>query len=149
MHHFRKGSGKTRHGQALRGSSECHGWGDSNIYLRRLGERITLAVEHRAAPSAEGIPLRLRPEAFTLEVIDEGVKDDVMSPSVDERICRALDSASAPIAAAALIEACRARRSVFWQALNRLVREGRVLKDGSVYTAAPTIISTANPRGAP
>ena len=32
VHHSRK-SGTTRPGQALRGSSELHDWGDSNLYL--------------------------------------------------------------------------------------------------------------------
>ena len=34
VHHARK-SGGSRPGQALRGSSELHAWGDSNLYLRR------------------------------------------------------------------------------------------------------------------
>ncbi|MFQ5601290.1 MAG: AAA family ATPase, partial [Candidatus Krumholzibacteriia bacterium] len=52
VHHSRKG-GHARAGQALRGSSELHAWGDSNLYLRRVGDRIHLSVEHRAAPSIE------------------------------------------------------------------------------------------------
>ena len=35
VHHARKGAGTMRAGQALRGSSEFHAWGDSNLYLRR------------------------------------------------------------------------------------------------------------------
>jgi hypothetical protein len=34
-----------------RGSSELHGWGASNLYLRRHREQLSLTVEHRAAPS--------------------------------------------------------------------------------------------------
>jgi hypothetical protein len=45
----RKGAGNARAGQALRGSSEFHAWGDSNLYLRRDGNDLTLTVEHRAA----------------------------------------------------------------------------------------------------
>ncbi|MBE7498977.1 MAG: AAA family ATPase [Verrucomicrobiales bacterium] len=41
---------------ALRGSSELHGWGDSNLYLRRQGSQLTLVTEHRAAPSRDPIP---------------------------------------------------------------------------------------------
>ena len=56
VHHARKGAGNIRAGQALRGSSEFHAWGDSNLYLRRDGDdRIMLSVEHRAAPSIPGI----------------------------------------------------------------------------------------------
>jgi len=47
VHHARKGGAKMRAGQALRGSSEFHAWGDSNLYLRRHGDQLTLSVEHR------------------------------------------------------------------------------------------------------
>ena len=36
VHHARKGAGNMRAGQALRGSSEFHAWGDSNLYLRAM-----------------------------------------------------------------------------------------------------------------
>jgi len=54
VHHPRKGAGTMRGGQALRGSSELHAWGDSNLYLRRVDERLFLSIEHRAAPSRAG-----------------------------------------------------------------------------------------------
>ena len=59
VHHARKDANGTRPGQALRGSSELHGWGDSNLYMRRRGAQLTLSTEHRAAPSQEHIPLQL------------------------------------------------------------------------------------------
>jgi hypothetical protein len=60
VHHARKGAGAIRAGQALRGSSEFHAWGDSNLYLRRDGDdRIVLTVEHRAAAAIAGITLEL------------------------------------------------------------------------------------------
>ena len=62
----------TRPGQALRGSSELHGWGDSNLYLRRKGSQLTLSTEHRAAPSRDHIPLQLAQSgsAVALTVVD-------------------------------------------------------------------------------
>src|SRR5438552_15447119 len=39
--------------------SELHGWGDSNLYMRRRGARLTLSTEHRAAPSQDHIPIQL------------------------------------------------------------------------------------------
>ena len=59
VHHSRKDSQSSRPGQALRGSSELHGWGDSNLYLRRKGSQLTLSTEHRAAPSRDHIQRRL------------------------------------------------------------------------------------------
>ena len=58
VHHARKGASHLRAGQALRGSSELHAWGDSNLYVRRTSdEQLSLNVEHRAAPSTDGIAL--------------------------------------------------------------------------------------------
>ena len=60
VHHARKGAGNIRAGQALRGSSEFHAWGDSNLYLRRdSDDRIALTVEHRAAAAIAGVTLEL------------------------------------------------------------------------------------------
>ena len=61
-----------RAGQALRGTSEFHAWGDSNLYLRRDADTLTLSVEHRAAPSPPPITIELaqRGLALALEVAD-------------------------------------------------------------------------------
>jgi AAA domain len=59
VHHARKDAHSTRPGQALRGSSELHGWGDSNLYMRRRGAQLTLSTEHRAAASQDHIPIYL------------------------------------------------------------------------------------------
>ena len=74
VHHARKGGGGVRAGQALRGSSEFHAWGDSNLYLRRNGDEIGLSVEHRAAPSPKPLTIELaqRGDALALEVADRG-----------------------------------------------------------------------------
>ncbi len=66
VHHARKDAGGTRPGQALRGSSELHGWGDSNLYVRRHKQSLTLTTEHRAAPSADPFAVRLTQEGPAL-----------------------------------------------------------------------------------
>jgi AAA domain len=60
VHHARKGAAHERGGQALRGSSELHAWGDSNLYLRRHGQNLLLSIEHRAAPGADRLPITLK-----------------------------------------------------------------------------------------
>ena len=72
VHHARKGAGNMRAGQALRGSSEFHAWGDSNLYLRRDGDELTLTVEHRAASAMPTVSLELaeRENALALQVIE-------------------------------------------------------------------------------
>jgi RecA-family ATPase len=72
VHHAKKGAGNIRAGQALRGSSEFHAWGDSNLYLRRdSDDRIVLTVEHRAASAMPSVTLELahRVQALALEPV--------------------------------------------------------------------------------
>src|SRR5438045_3535888 len=85
VHHAKKDGASLRPGQALRGSSELHGWGDSNLYLRRHRDQLSLTVEHRAAPSLDPIPLALQKtgQALALALIDTPCDDPhhgVVSP---------------------------------------------------------------------
>ena len=50
-------------GQGLRGSSDLHAWGDSNLYLHRQKDRPTLlTIEHRFASSPSPLSMRITPE---------------------------------------------------------------------------------------
>jgi AAA domain len=73
VHHTRKNAtGGVSAGLGLRGSSDIHAFGDSNLYLRHAKERLVLVTEHRAAPAAPPIHLALitaNPETIHLEVI--------------------------------------------------------------------------------
>jgi hypothetical protein len=73
VHHTRKNAaGGTAAGLGLRGSSDIHAFGDSNLYLRRGKDHLVLTTEHRAAPASPPIPLALiatNPETTHLEVI--------------------------------------------------------------------------------
>src|SRR5271165_4542636 len=59
VHHAKKDASSLRPGQALLGSSDLHGWGDSNLYLRRQREQLTLTAEHRGARGLGPIPVHL------------------------------------------------------------------------------------------
>ena len=60
VHHTRKNAaGGVAAGQGLRGSSDIHAFGDSNLYLRRNRERLVLSSEHRAAAAAPPVYLEL------------------------------------------------------------------------------------------
>jgi hypothetical protein len=73
VHHTRKNAtGGVASGQTLRGSSDLHAFGDSNLYLRRVQDRLLLSNEHRAAPAAPPVYLQLvatNPETTHLEVV--------------------------------------------------------------------------------
>jgi hypothetical protein len=79
VHHTRKNTaGGVAAGQGLRGSSDLHAFGDSNLYLRRVRERLVLLSEHRAAPASPAVTLELvaTPSATThLEVVAEAPGD--------------------------------------------------------------------------
>ncbi len=116
VHHAKKGAGHVRAGQALRGSSEFHAWGDSNLYLRRNrdprdGGDITLTVEHRAAPAMPSVTLELaqRANALALEVIEPRMPQTPAPSSVDERITAALTDVNRPLPFAELRARCRVR----------------------------------------
>ena len=99
VHHARKGGGGVRAGQALRGSSEFHAWGDSNLYLRRDGDDLSLSVEHRAAPSPKPLTIELaqRGDALALEVADRREPVAPAPSSLDDRIMAVLAEADRPI----------------------------------------------------
>jgi hypothetical protein len=75
VHHTRKNApGGVAAGQGLRGSSDLHAFGDSNLYLRRARDRLMLCSEHRAAPAAPSIYLELvatPPDTPYLRVVGE------------------------------------------------------------------------------
>lgn len=140
VHHARKGGSKMRAGQALRGSSEFHAWGDSNLYLRRQGDQIALAIEHRAAPSINAIPLQLAidGDAVALATIACAVASDASAAATGpitlaDKIEAHLATAAAPLTAAAIRKLCRVRNVSLTAALIELVANGRVRKDGSGY----------------
>ena len=60
VHHTRKNAaGGIAAGQGLRGSSDIHAFGDSNLYLRRTRDRLVLSNEHRAAAASPPVSLDL------------------------------------------------------------------------------------------
>src|SRR5208282_4210476 len=141
VHHARKGAGNIRAGQALRGSSEFHAWGDSNLYLRRdADDRITLSVEHRAAPSTPGITLELvnQADALALEVVDRRTQSapPERSQTIDNRIIAALADATGPTSFADLRATCRVRAATLYQRLSAMTTDGRILKSPEGYRLA-------------
>jgi len=142
VHHARKGASHARAGQALRGSSELHAWGDSNLYLRRRAEALLLAVEHRAAAPIAALALELHADcdALALRIVEHAgpTKVDPAPPTAHERIEAALADLDEPVSRRALRAACRMRMATLCEALNDLVDTGRVLeRDGRYVLASP------------
>jgi hypothetical protein len=147
VHHARKAAGKARAGQALRGSSELHAWGDSNLYLRRKGEALRLSIEHRAAPEASDLTVQLRHQgqALALHLLEE-VPDlpgpTPPAPSILDRVEQTLARAARPLTRHELRGACRLRMSSLGEALATLASQGRLLRSGNAYQ-----LVDGNPQG--
>jgi len=143
VHHARKGAHAVRAGQALRGSSEFHAWGDSNLYLRRIDDRLLLSTEHRAAPSSNGLPLALSAvdDALALHVVEVTPSTPPPAPSPLQTLEHVLAHADRPLTFSELRQACRLRTARVCQALAALTAQGRVHKTGVGYqlTAASGI----------
>jgi len=136
VHHARKGAAHERGGQALRGSSELHAWGDSNLYLRRNGQQLQLSIEHRAAQGADRVLLALKanPPALALEAVDQPPTDaPAAQPSCLQRVELLLADATTPLSQKQVREAVRMRTSDVSQALATLIADGRVIKSASGY----------------
>jgi hypothetical protein len=141
VHHAKKGAGAIRAGQALRGSSEFHAWGDSNLYLRRdSNDRIVLTVEHRAAAAMPGVTLELtqRCNALALEPVqtDHQPERRVEPTSVDQRITAALAGDDQPQPFSELRASCRVRTTTLYERLAAMTAAGLVIKSTAGYCLA-------------
>ena len=146
VHHARKGAGAQRAGQALRGSSEFHAWGDSNLYLRRTDDRLQLTIEHRAAPSPnEPIELSLKAdgERVALEIIDPSQKSleaTADTEDLTDRVTRILAEADRPLPIAEIRGRCKVRMATLCSAMAALTEQQRVVRSANGYAlfSAPT-----------
>jgi hypothetical protein len=143
VHHARKGAAHLRAGQALRGSSELHAWGDSNLYLRRHGPSLRLTVEHRAAPGHDDLRLELRAagDALALHLVEGTDRGDALGapPAVSrlEHVAQVLAACAAPIPRRALRRVCRMRDTALSDTLGQLLAAGRVVKSAAGFQLAP------------
>ncbi len=136
VHHVRKGAGKIRPGQALRGSSDLHGWGDSNLYLRRDSRHLHLAVEHRAAAPPDDIALQLvdgtRGPALALMPSKPQPEPPPATPS--DRILQVMTNLGRPASAQQLRKLSRVRTATVCETLADLCRRGCVRHDARGYS---------------
>lgn len=143
VHHARKGGGRGRAGQELRGSSEFHAWGDCNLYVRRRKEKLLLTVEHRDATGHADIPMDLVEEdgGLALRILKQDQllerDDDIEERDPATRLLDAIRGAAAPMTAEQLRLACRMRNQTLRQVLRSLVEQGAVQHTSDGYESAP------------
>jgi len=135
VHHARKDSNGSRPGQALRGSSELHGWGDSNLYMRRRGDLLTLSTEHRAAPSQDHIPLQLAQsgDALALSVLERTAAPTPTELNPVVKVRDTLAQLQQPSPLRSLRKLCGIRTAAVSSALAELSARGEVIHTAAGY----------------
>ncbi len=145
VHHARKNGSASSPGQALRGSTDFHAWGDANLYMHRRDSDIVLTIEHRCAPSPNPLSLRLcdkDPETVHLELAS-GSSSSTAPPLLDraeigEDDVLNLLSASYPAALtrAELRQQLRLRNQRLGNWLESLEAAGRIRRGDQGWTLA-------------
>jgi hypothetical protein len=133
VHHTRKAPAGGVAGHGLRGSSDLHAFGDTNLYLRRLGPdaALELRIEHRAAPCPPPLRLHLRTEDTAAGPTARFVCDD--APSADplrERALTLVRRAPAPVTTDTLRTALGVRKPTLLALLQRLAADGLIRRAG-------------------
>jgi RecA-family ATPase len=137
VHHTRKNAAAgVAAGQGLRGSSDIHAFGDSNLYLRRTREHLVLSSEHRAAAASPSVYLELVATDVPtthLEVIGE-LRDgstkltrDGQPRSLEERVLDLLGQ-GATLTRAKLRDSLGVKNERLGEALESLERAGRLCR---------------------
>ena len=131
VHHTRKNAaGGVAAGQGLRGSSDIHAFGDSNLYLRRTQEHLVLSNEHRAAPASAPVHLELvatNAQTTHLEVIAELQDGNGKHRSLEERVLDLL-AQGAVLTRAKLRDSLAVKNERLGEALESLERAGRLCR---------------------
>lgn len=147
VHHARKnGAANGQAGQSLRGSGDLHAWGDSNLYLRRQKNALTLTIEHRAAAPPEPLTLQLvgseEQKIAYLAIHDASAPAATQSISdLDQAIVNAISSAGQPVGRTSLRDKLRVRNERLGEALTRLAGHGVICRIGdrwAIPIPAPT-----------
>jgi hypothetical protein len=127
VHHARKNAaGGVAAGQGLRGSSDLHAFGDSNLYLRRNSQRLVLSSEHRAAPASPPVYLELvatNAQTTHLEVVAE-LRDE-RRRSLQEQVLAILPQGTA-LTRAKLRNDLSVKNERLGKALESLEQAGRI-----------------------
>ena len=113
VHHARKSPASTPY-QAYRGSSDFAAWSDSNLFLMRKNNSLTLHAEHRSARSPEPINLKLEHEPaphLICLAAQQSTSESVHLTSLCEAIRAQLQRTDRPMSTTELQNHLRCRRS--------------------------------------
>jgi len=127
-------------GQALRGSSDLHAFGDSNAYLARRKKRIVLSVEHRSAKSMDPIEIELvsreNGSATHLEIV-AGTGSSATA-SLADRTLVLLQNSKRPLTRTAIREHLKVNNQRLGDTLAQLDKRALVLKTSTGWVPLTT-----------
>lgn len=135
VHHTRKAStAGMPAGQGLRGSTDLHAFGDSNLYLRRVRGHLVLSMEHRAAAAPDPVSLELvttDEQAIHLHVTEPVPSRDGQNHDGDlDRAVLDTLAGQPAMTRHALRQELAVQNERLGQALTRLEHKGRIERGG-------------------
>jgi len=138
VHHTRKNvSAAAQPGIGLRGTSDLHAWGDSNLYLRRSGDDLVLTGEHRSARAPEPMHLRLVAQpAPHLELTSREPGEESPDESFAEEVFWCLKNAPGPQRLEDLRGRLCVRKQRLVEALRELTKAHRVIQGPEGFACA-------------
>jgi hypothetical protein len=144
VHHASK-KHRAQPGQALRGSSDLHAFGDSNAYLARRKKRVVLSVEHRSAKSMDPIELALvsrqNGSAIHLEIVPDTASE--ATATLAERALLLIQNSKGPLTRAAIREHLKVNNQRLGDTLAQLDKRQLVLKTSKGWVPLKTRCSSA------
>jgi len=129
VHHASK-KHRAQPGQALRGSSDLHAFGDSNAYLARHKQRIVLTVEHRSAKSIDPIEMQLVAGADDADTHLEITTPTATTTgaSLAERTLGLLQNSTKPLPRTIIRKQLRVNNQRLGETLVNLAKQGLILQ---------------------
>lgn len=136
VHHASK-KNRAQPGQSLRGSSDLHAFGDSNAYLARRKDRITLTLEHRSAKSINPFEMELVSRAdgagAHLEIRTEPGKGE--NATLADRVLVLLKNSQKPMSRTAIRKHLRVNNQRLGETLVNLDRQRFTLRTPKGWTS--------------
>jgi hypothetical protein len=122
----------SRSGLSLRGSSDLHAFGDSNIYLHREKENIKIECEHRSAPS-------LSPFAAKLSACEN--PHLYIERNLEDRILEFLKGQHEPCTGTFIRNHLRVNNQRLGLELERLGKQNQITQSLLGWSAAPPSVN--------
>ncbi len=130
-------------GQALRGSSDLHAFGDSNAYLARRKKHLVLTLEHRSAKPPDPLELELISHTDGLQTHLQIVSVDKTNENqpLSRRILTVLNHAQEPMTRTSIRNRLKVNNERVGHAIAELDQQGLVMhgKNGWVSISGETV----------